>query len=182
MKYERFEDLPVWKSAAGLAANVFRWSSQPEFRGKGDLSNQLQRAALSISNNIAEGFERGTTAELITFLYYARGSAGEVRSMLSVLELMSEFDGLKSRISEFRSECESISRQIRAWTNSLQNSDITGQRHLNDQTRQDYDRRKKQQAFLDRQREFMLRKEAELKQAAEQRGREREESKADSEG
>jgi four helix bundle protein len=169
MKYERFEDLPVWKASAQLAANMFRWSSQPQFRGKGDVANQLQRAALSISNNIAEGFERGTTAELITFIYYARGSAGEVRSMLAVLDQMSEFDALKSQISDFKSECESISRQIRAWANSLQNSDITGQRHLNDRTRQDYERQKQQQAFLQRQREFMAQKEAELEQAAERR-------------
>ena len=46
----------------------------------------LERAALSVSNNIAEGFERGTTNELLAFLYIARGSAGEVRSMMRVLE------------------------------------------------------------------------------------------------
>ena len=54
MKYERFEDLPVWNTAADLAAKMFRWSTQPVFRGKGDLANQLQRAALSISNNMAD--------------------------------------------------------------------------------------------------------------------------------
>jgi four helix bundle protein len=102
MTYERFEDLPVWKEAAALAAVMFRWSSKPVFRGKGDLSNQIQRAALSISNNIAEGFERGTTRELLAFIYYARGSAGEVRSMLSVMEMMCEFDNLKSEIEILR--------------------------------------------------------------------------------
>lgn len=79
MKYERFEQLPVWQDAAKLAAELFVFCAKPLFRGKGDLASQLQRAALSISNNIAEGFERGTTKELISFLYYARGSAGEVR-------------------------------------------------------------------------------------------------------
>lgn len=78
MKYERFEDLPVWQLAADLAASVFEWTQQQSFRGKGDLANQIQRAALSISNNIAEGFERGTTKKLLCFLYIARGSAGEV--------------------------------------------------------------------------------------------------------
>lgn len=72
MKYERFEDLPVWRAAADVAARMFDWSARSEFRNKGDLANQLQRAALSISNNIAEGFERGTTRELLVFLYYAR--------------------------------------------------------------------------------------------------------------
>ena len=47
----------------------------------------MDRAALSVSNNIAEGFERGTTNELLQFIYIARGSAGEVRSMLALITL-----------------------------------------------------------------------------------------------
>ena len=97
MKYDRFEDLPVWKAAADLAVNVFRWSVHAWFRGKGDLANQIQRAALSVSNNM-EGFERGSTNELLQFLYIARGSAGEVRSMLCVVELMDAPEDLKSQI------------------------------------------------------------------------------------
>ena len=98
MKYERFEDLPVWKAAAELAVQIFALSSAPWFRGKGDLANQLQRAALSVSNNIAEGFERGSTNDLLQFIYIARGSAGEVRSMLCVIELMEPPEDLKSQI------------------------------------------------------------------------------------
>jgi len=148
MKYERFEDVPVWKNAAELAARLFEWTEQSSFRRKGDLANQMQRAALSISNNIAEGFERGTTLELLTFLYYARGSAGEVRSMLCVMERMPAFHDLTSEISNFKSNCESISRQIRGWANALQNSDIKGQRYLTDQSRQTYESGKKRSAFM----------------------------------
>ena len=97
-KYQRFEDLPVWHVAADLAAKMFEWTQHPSFRGKGDLANQIQRATLSISNNIAEGFERGTTKELLSFLYIARGSAGEVRSMLCVMERMQAFADLRSEI------------------------------------------------------------------------------------
>ena len=75
MKYDRFEDLPGWQVAADLAAKMFEWTQHPFFRGKGDLANQIQRATLSISNNIAEGFERGSTKELLNYLYIARGSA-----------------------------------------------------------------------------------------------------------
>ena len=117
MKYERFEQLPVWNTAADLAATMFRWTTHSAFRGKGDLGNQMQRAALSIANNIAEGFERGSTNELIQFLYYARGSAGEVRSMLCVIDRMPEFADLRSETSDLKAQCESISRQIRGWTN-----------------------------------------------------------------
>ncbi len=104
--YSRFEDLPVWQKAADVAARLFEWSQQHIGQGNGDLASQLQRAALSISNNIAEGFERGSTNELIQVLYIARGSAGEVRSMFCVMERMPSFSHLKSEISDFKSECE----------------------------------------------------------------------------
>lgn len=76
MKYNRFEDLPVWKSAVELAERVYALTRHRFFRQPGDLVDQLRRAAVSVSNNIAEGFERGTTAELLMFIYIARGSAG----------------------------------------------------------------------------------------------------------
>ena len=82
MKYERFEDLPVWKAAIGLAKRVYTMTANSTFKGHFSLRDQIERAAVSVSSNIAEGFERGTTQELLTFLYIARGSAGEVRSLL----------------------------------------------------------------------------------------------------
>jgi len=166
MKYKRFEDLPVWQVAGRMAAKMFRWSSHSSFRGKGDLANQLQRATLSISNNIAEGFERGTTNELIYFLYIARGSAGEVRSMLCVMDQMPEFENLKSEISDFKEMGESVSRQLAAWTKSLQNSDIEGQRHLTDKSRAHYDQRIRRKAFDEQQREWREEFNAKLKEKA----------------
>lgn len=142
--YERFEDLPVWKDAVDLAvaADVLvRMSALARDR---DYASQLRRAALSVSNNIAEGFERGTTEELLTFLYIARGSAGEVRSMMHVFDRLPTFasSDLKSQISNLKSSAESIARQLRGWAESLQNSPITGQRRLNDNTRKAYQYRK----------------------------------------
>ncbi|HXH49767.1 MAG TPA: four helix bundle protein, partial [Terriglobia bacterium] len=100
MKYERFEQLPVWQAAIELARRIYGLSAKPEFRGQGSLRDQIERAVVSISNNIAEGFERGTTQELLTFLYIARGSAGEVRSMLCLMETLPNFENLKSQISD----------------------------------------------------------------------------------
>ena len=82
MTYSRFEDTPVWNAAQDLGVAVFKLVEDRACDEKGDLRNQLQRAVLSISNNIAEGFERGTTEDLLWFLYIARGSAGEVRNAL----------------------------------------------------------------------------------------------------
>ncbi len=148
MKYERFEELPVWQAGMKLTEDIFRLTEDKSFNFKGDLRSQLQRAALSIPNNVAEGFERGTTQELLTFLYIARGSAGEVRSMLLLIERLPYFAHLKSQISDLKSSAESISRQLRAWADSLQNTEIPGQRYLTQQTRQREEQKKRAEAFL----------------------------------
>ncbi len=83
MTYRRFEDTPVWKAAQELGVDVFALVEDRAFDEKGDLRDQLQRAALSISNNITEGFERGTTDDLEWFLYIARRPAGEVRNAVA---------------------------------------------------------------------------------------------------
>lgn len=172
MKYERFEDLPVWKAASELAVQIFALTENKTFMGKGDLRNQLERAAVSISNNIAEGFERGTTQELLTFIYIARGSAGEVRSMLHLLDRLPPFANLKSQISNLRGLSENISRQLRGWADSLQNSEIKGQRYLNDKTKQEEQRKKDRadaQAEFQRVREEIIAREMARIQAQQQK-------------
>ena len=59
--FQRFEDLPVWKEAIHLADEVYNITESKDWKGSYSLRDQLERAALSVSNNIAEGFERGTT-------------------------------------------------------------------------------------------------------------------------
>jgi len=135
MKYKRFEDLPVWKDASNLALEVFTFVDTEGFPGPYALKDQLLRAALSISNNIAEGFERGTNQELMTFLYIARGSAGEVRSMLCLLQRMPKAKTLESGILNLQSLAESISRQLGAWIASIKNSDYKGERFATDKVK-----------------------------------------------
>ena len=147
MTYSRFEDLPVWQEAIRLAENVYDMTESKGWSGSHSLRDQLERAALSVSNNIAEGFERGTTNELLSFLYIARGSAGEVRSMLCFIELRKGFANFKSQISNLKSIAESCSRQLRAWADHLQNSDIQGQRRLNEKTRSQYRSKKDAEEF-----------------------------------
>src|SRR5712664_1176467 len=118
MKYTRFEELPVWKDAIELAVRTFALTARPCFRGQAGTRNQLENAVVSISNNIAEGFERGTTQELLTFLYISRGSAGETRSMLHLLDRLPDFIDFKSEISDLKSGALSISKQLRAWADS----------------------------------------------------------------
>ena len=150
MKYKNFEDVPVWKSGVQLTIKVFEVTENTAFRGRGDIANQIQRAALSVPNNIAEGFERGTTPELIQFLYYAKGSAGEVRSICHVIERMAVFNHLKSEISDLKSLSRNISRQLGGWAFSLQESDIKGSRHLTEKSKEGYHRNKEAQALMDK--------------------------------
>src|SRR5437764_3188359 len=124
MRYNRFEDLPVWNSAIELAVQVYALTDRVQFRRRRSLRDQLERAAVSVSNNIAEGFERGTNKELLAFLYISRGSAGEVRSMLCLLERLPGFDRLRGETRALKPKAESCSEQLKAWAESLQTSEM----------------------------------------------------------
>ena len=141
--FQRFEDLPVWQEAIKLANEVYNMTEGPGWKGSYSLRDQLERAALSVSNNIAEGFERGTTKELLAFLYISRGSAGEVRSMLCFLERRPTLVNLKSQIFNLKSTAESCSRQLGAWADHLQNTEIKGQRHPNQKSRKNFQNTKR---------------------------------------
>ncbi len=149
MKYKRFEDLPVWNDAIEFAVKVFEFTANAaaELQGLGDLKNQLERAAVSVSNNIAEGFERGTNAELIHFIYIAKGSAGECCSITYILGRLSRYRKFKDDILDLRSRAEKIGKQLNGWADSLKNSDIKGAKFLTDKERQSYQRRKDLKEF-----------------------------------
>jgi len=89
MKVEKFEELIAWKKSKELSFYIYKI-----FKDCRDLSfrSQIERASVSIMNNIAEGFERYSKKDFIHFLYISKGSAGEVRSM-SILGF--ELDYLK---------------------------------------------------------------------------------------
>ena len=79
MKFDRFEDMIVWQKSQELAVLIYKTFQINKDFGFRD---QIQRATVSISNNIAEGFERRSNKEFRQFLFIAKGSAGEVRNML----------------------------------------------------------------------------------------------------
>ncbi len=83
-KVERFEDLIAWQKAIDLAVAIYEATRRSPFRDDFGLSGQVQRAAVSVPSNIAEGFERGGRAEFHQFLSTAKGSCAELRSHLHV--------------------------------------------------------------------------------------------------
>ncbi len=136
MKYSNFEDLPVWKAAIEFALKLFELTNSSDFRGFGDTRNQLERACVSISNNIAEGFERGANTELIQFLYISKGSAGECRSMLRLCESSPRFSNFRFEISNLIDRATGISKQLNGWIESLKKSKIKGNKFLTKQVRE----------------------------------------------
>lgn len=82
-KVERFEDLVVWQMARTITVDVYRLTNAMEKRDYG-FCDQVRRAAVSVMNNIAEGYDRGSNKDFAKFLFIARGSCGEIRSMLYV--------------------------------------------------------------------------------------------------
>lgn len=81
-----FEDLDAWKKARQLVNIIYAITRQPPLTKDLGLCGQIQRAAVSIMSNIAEGFERHHSAEKLQAYNVARGSCGEVRSLLYVIE------------------------------------------------------------------------------------------------
>jgi four helix bundle protein len=83
-KVERFEDLIAWQKSRVLTRDIYAATRQSRFAQDFGLSNQIQRAAVSVMSNIAEGFERGKRGEFHQFLSIAKSSCAELRSQLYV--------------------------------------------------------------------------------------------------
>ena len=83
-KIETFEDLRVWQKGISLVKQVYLITREGEISRDFGYQDQLRRAAVSIPTNIAEGFERYSRKEYVNFLNIAKGSAGEVRSLVRV--------------------------------------------------------------------------------------------------
>ena len=138
MTYKSFEALPVWQEAAELYDRTDEFLEHAPPRMRSAFRNQLERAALSVSNIIAEGFERGTTNELLQFIYIARGSADEVRSMLCLAQRRPWAKPFDRVLTDLKSSA-SCARELRGWAESLQNSEIRVQRHLTKAVRQRFE-------------------------------------------
>lgn len=114
MTIKTFEDVVAWQKGRDLYLSLYK-----EMKDSKDYTykDQLLRATLSITNNIAEGFDRGSNKELRQFLIIARGSAAEVRSMLWVAE---ELHFIKpDKLQTYQKEIKDISRLLTGFIKSL---------------------------------------------------------------
>jgi len=94
MAYQSFEDLEVWQRACRLAVEIFEEFRPCDFI---NLRNQIERSALSIPSNIAEGAERGGSKEFSQFLKIAKGSCGELRTQLYIAAKLKTLESQKSK-------------------------------------------------------------------------------------
>lgn len=116
-KVENFEDLTVWQDSRELVTLVYKqFSTSKDWAFR----DQIQRASLSVMNNIAEGFERNSDKDFRRFLLIAKASCGEVRSMLYValdLKYINDSDGLK-----LKNQCLKISASLGSFIKYLEKS------------------------------------------------------------
>ncbi len=107
---ERFEDLIAWQKARELTREIYKITREGIFAKDFGLSGQIQRAAVSIMSNVAEGFERGSRGEFHQFLSVAKASCVEVRSQLYVAFDVGYLD--RTKFDDLLSQAEELARII----------------------------------------------------------------------
>jgi len=127
-KIEKFEDITAWQKGREVTRLVYKVSRTGEFGKDFALKDQIRRACISVTSNIAEGFERGGNKEFIQFLGHAKGSAGEVRSQLYIA--LDETYLSQEQWQELHDRCLEISRLIDGFIKYLQQTEIKGRKFL----------------------------------------------------
>ncbi len=128
---QKFEDLICWQRARELTKLIYQISRSRNFDA--GLANQIQRAAISVMSNVAEGFDRGTRQELINYLFIAKGSSGEVRCQLyaaydiGYIDISTFQNGLK-----LTDEC---SRLIQSFITKVKSGSHTGLQYKREKTK-----------------------------------------------
>ena len=120
---ETFEDLRVWQTARALTNAVYEHTDTGAFSQDVGLRDQIQRAAVSIMSNIAEGFESRTRSQFIHYLGQAKASAGEVRCQLYVAKDQGYLT--ESEFEETYDQAEKVARQLYRLIQHLDDSDTT---------------------------------------------------------
>ena len=126
--WSRFEDLPIWQDARALAKDIYRITSTDQFSKDYRFCGQIRAAIGSVMDNIAEGFERENNKEFIQFLYFAKGSCGEVRSQLHRAK---DVEFISDEVyREYIERAINLNTSIYNFIKYLKNSDVSGMRYL----------------------------------------------------
>lgn len=115
MKINRFEDMIAWKKAQDLAVAIYQAFNNSKDMG---FKYQIFRASVSISNNIAEGFERGSSKDFKRFLFISKGSCSEVKSMVYLAAKLGYLESTAA--GSLIESCEEISKMLRGFIRYLE--------------------------------------------------------------
>ena len=115
---QEFESFRVYKETLALTQKVFELLNHQHLKNEFEFSNQMKRAVLSISNNIAEGSEYNNNAQFVRFLKYAKGSCAEVRNMLNICNEIYHIN-----TENLKEHCREISVQLSKFIDYLKNND-----------------------------------------------------------
>jgi four helix bundle protein len=121
-KVECFEDLFIWQKAVEFAKEIYLITEKKGLKNDFGLKNQMRDSAVSISSNIAEGFERRSRKEYLNFLNIAKGSAGEIRSQLYIAYQVGYLE--KSELENLREKVRFLSGSISNHIKSINNADV----------------------------------------------------------
>lgn len=146
---KQFEDLVCWQKARELTKFIYDISKFRYFDMDYGLKDQIRRAAVSVMSNIAEGFDRGTKAELVHFFFIAKASAGEVKSQLYI-----SYDLKYVDISAFRHGldlCDDCSRLIRSFIFKVKSGGSAGSQFKTEKSK----RQREMEAFQNKTLEDM---------------------------
>ncbi len=118
-KYQRFDEVPVWQEAARLYQRVLDLLEEGNVPLTPNFRNQLERAALAVLNNIAAGFDRLGSSEVLPLLSMARNSAADVQSMMAVVQDRPKLARFAEALRAIRTTAESCERQLGAWMSAF---------------------------------------------------------------
>lgn len=125
--FERFEEIEAWQQARLLTNSIYDVSNEGSFARDFALKSQIRRACISITSNIAEGFERGSPTEFRQFLSVAKASSGEVRSQLYLA--LDQGYITKDQFEQMRRQLETINRKIFGLMKYLNNTNLIGTKY-----------------------------------------------------
>lgn len=123
---QNFEEIEAWQKARELSRAIYACSCQGAFARDYALRDQIRRSVISIISNIAEGFERGGTAEFMQFLAIAKGSTGEVEAQLYIA--LDQGYITEEEFNSIRAMASSTKKLISGFMNYLKQSGLKGQK------------------------------------------------------
>ena len=122
----KFEDIQAWQKGRALKQEIYRQTKRGDFAKDFALREQIRRAVISVTANIAEGFERGGNREFLQFLSTSKGSTGEVQDHLYTA--LDENYITQKEIDVLYAQAAEVAKLTGSFMNYLRQSEIRGQK------------------------------------------------------